>query len=638
MAEEPTYWTGREAAFQPKIVVSPADIDVSPHVAVHLPRPSLAAFWAMSALGNTLQDFARFTAQMYLINRMKNEFVPNAANLPMNLSYRVKVLELAGDLEGVKNEVLKQVNSDYDYLVYAWNAGIQTGLGGGFSSFQEQFLSSGQLLNAYGTMQYQISVAPRMRRYWMKEYSPTVPNTSMAFNLLRRGAITEKQFVEYASYDGWHPDIIRYLKAVWKAIPNENTAFRMMMRGAIDQKTKEDYYFANSWEKEDFDKLDTIYQWLPNAREGFTLFKRGQITEKGMTSYFRAQGFMPFYDKVLPKIWERLPTPRDAFTMLIRGVIEKDDFDRYVKANEWEEGSADRLFSMFTNLPNSHEAFTLYRRGKIGASGLTTLIKADGYSPTFQKIVPSLYERIPHPRDAFNALMRGYIDKKKFDNWIYQNEWTTGMADFLYEIYTKLPSPHEAFYMWTKNIITLKQRDELYKANGYDSEWHNQMTANYYYVPTVYDLTRIADYVEMDLIWATKILKERGLRDRDISKITAMLKIRPLRDEIRRQIAIWVKRYRYGWVTPTQLEEALQEYWVSGYIQATEKTLIVEEAELNYEDELMTEKIEIYSWYYKTAVISEEELLQDFLDLGIREEKANLMVEVLKAQGYYGYY
>jgi len=634
LAEEPTYYTGREQALQPKIVVAPADVDVSPHVSVHMKGPSLAAFWAMSALGNSIQDFAKFMAQIHLINRMKGEFVPNAANLPMSFSYEAKKLSL----DELASAVLKKINSDYDYLVYAWNTGIQTGLGGGFSSFQEQFLASSQLLNSYGTMQYQISVAPRMRRYWMKEYTPTVPNTSMAFNLLRRGLISATQFAEYASYDGWDNKDIEFLKGLWKAIPNENTAFRMFARGAIDQKTKEAFYYANAWEPKDYAKLDAIYEWLPNAREAFTLFKRGEITDIVMKGLMLNQGYSERWTDFLPSLYERIPTPRDAFSMYMRGAISESQFDKYVEGNEWEEGSEARLWAIFQNLPNSREAFTLFRRGKIDAATLTKLYQADGYMPTYQKIVSSLFERIPMPKDAFNALMRGYIDRKQFDSYISQNEWQEGMAGLLYEIYTRLPSANMAFYMWKKDLISLAQRDELYRAAGYEEAWFKNLTANFEYSPTVYDLTRIADYVEIDTIWATRIMRERGLRDSDISKIVKMLKIRPLRDEIRRQLTLWVKRYRLGWATPTQLDAALQEYLEDGYIQATEKTLITEEAELNYEDELMEEKIDIYSWYFKTAVITEEELLEDFLDLGIREEKANLMVELLKAQGYYGYY
>jgi len=543
----------------------------------------------------------------------------------------------AGDI-GDMGLLFDYVYDFYDKLLYNWRQGFISGDGAAFSGFMEKMIGADQFLYSLIDLRWQLSVTPRMKRNWMNFYRPSVPDTRMAFNLMRRGKISDNNFKTFASYDGWGDSYIDYLKALWRNVPNENTAFRMFARGAIDSKTKEAFYYANSWEQEDFKKLDLIYQWLPNAREAFSLFKRGAIGDQVKAWLYHAQGYMPDWHSFLDKTWQRLPTPRDAFTMYMRDTITEEEFDNYVEANEWEEGSAARLWNILQNLPNSQQAFRLFRRGKISSADLTALFKADGYMPTYQKIVSSLYERIPMPRDAFNALMRGFIDRKQFDTLISMNEWQDGMADFLYEIYLRQPSPHEAFYMWTKNIITLKQRDELYKANGYDSEWHNKMTANYYYVPTVYDLTRIADYVEMDLIWATKILKERGLRDKDISKITAMLKIRPLRDEIRRQIAIWVKRYRYGWVTPTQLEASLQEYLEGGYIQATEKTLTVEEAELNYEDELMTEKIEIYSWYYKTAVISEEELLEDFLDLGIREEKANLMVEVLKAQGYYGYY
>jgi len=634
--EEPTYYTGRppEGMIQPKIVVAPADIDISPQVSVHMKGPPLAAFWAMSSLGHSIQDFAKFTAQLTLINRLKNEFIPNAANFPMALCNEAKRL----GLDDLASAVLKRINSDYDYLMYAWNTGIETGLGASFSSAQEQFMNSGQLLYAYGAMQYQVSIAPRMRRYWMKEYTPTIPNTSMAFNLMRRGVIGDADFKTYASYDGWDSKGIDQIKKLWKAIPNENAAFRMFARGKMTWQELEKTYYANSWEKEDFDKLNGLYEWLPNAYEGFRLFKRGHIKEDKMHGFFSSQGYMAASWDYLPKMWERLPMPHDAFNMMMRGAIKQEDFNKYVEANEWEDGSAERLVSIFQNLPSAKQAFTLFKRGVLKKDAMTTLMQADGYMPVWQKALPSLFERIPHPKDAFNAFMRGKIDKKAFDKWVVANEWYEGGSSFLYDIYTRLPSIREAFYMWAKGIIDTNQRDQLYLAAGYDKEWHSKLTENEYYIPTVYDLTRIADFVEIDSIWATKILKERGVRDRDITKILAMLKIRPLRDEIRRQIALWVYRYRMGWASAVELEAALQAYLDGGFIQSTEKDFTVQEAELNYEDELMYEKIQIYSWYFKTAVISEEELLQDFLDLGIREEKANLMVEGLKAQGYYGYY
>jgi hypothetical protein len=599
-------------------------------------KPFLSTGFAYSALSQVLGEVAQWGQRAVIVERI-NE-LRYGLDTMLASGFEIATSQVAGGEMGNVTALRADLKRLYDGFLDNWQKGVVSGDGASFSSYMEQMAGTGQAFSAYKNLMFQASVVPRMRRYWMASYSPTVPDERMAWTMFRRGILKEDDFTRYCQFEGWEPKKVEWLKGAFKAIPNENAAFRMFARGKITWQQLEKAYYANSWEKEDFDKLNGLYEWLPNAREGFALFKRGHIKEDKMHGFFSSQGYMKDSWDYLPKMWERLPTPRDAFEMMMRGAIKQEDFDKYVEANEWEDGSAERLVSIFQNLPGAKQAFTLFKRGVLKKDAMTTLMQADGFMPVWQKALPSLFERIPHPKDAFNAFMRGKIDKKAFDKWVVANEWYEGGSDFLYDIYTRLPSIREAFYMWAKGIIDTNQRDQLYLAAGYDKEWHSKLTENEYYIPTVYDLTRIADFVEIDSIWATKILKERGVRDRDITKILAMLKIRPLRDEIRRQIALWVYRYRMGWASAVELEAALQAYLDGGFIQSTEKDFTVQEAELNYEDELMYEKIQIYSWYFKTAVISEEELLQDFLDLGIREEKANLMVEGLKAQGYYGYY
>jgi len=598
-----------------------------------LQRPSYFTYSVMNAAAQGVQDIIRALISGTAIDNQRAQ-LPSLVNWSSVISNLAKTRtpdELATDISGA-------IQSDFQILMDAWKAGIGAGIGSSLAQWGEQFMNTGNLVYAYCALQYQTSVIPRMRRYWMSKYTPAVPDTSMAYRLFLRKHISEARFREYAGYDGWDTEGTNFLMELWKQVPNERASFRMLMRGAIDYKQFKDHVRINNWAEGWDTKLYQIFEWLPNARQAFTLYRRGKIDQASEHTLMKAQGFDGKWHDPLERLYERIPLPRDAFNMFMRGAITEDAFDKYIEANEWEDGSAARLWAIYQDLPEERQAFTLWKRGAIKKADMEALFRADGYMSKYDMLLPKLFERIPHPRDAFNALMRGVIDRNKFNYWVQANEWQDGSADFLYDIYNRLPSYREAFYMWMKGLIKTDKRDWLYSASGFDKEWHQLLTDNNYYVPTVYDLTRIADYVEISSIWATKILKERGLRDTDIAKIIAMLKIRPLRDEIRRQIAIWVKRYRYGWVTPTQLKEALQEYLEDGYIQETEKTLTTEEAELNYEDELMKEKINIYSWYYKTAVITEEELLEDFLDLGIREEKANLMVELLKAQGYYGYY
>jgi len=596
-------------------------------------RPSYGEYAVMNAIVHGVQDFAQAVLQGTVIDNRRAELPGIAAWTHLLADWAKRV-----SLDELQKGIRQKIHDDWQILLNVWKGGIGVGMGSSLMQWGSQFLNTQQLVYAYSTIPYQVSIIPRMRRYWMSQFTPAVPDASMAWILFRRGIIKDIDFAEYASYDGWDKIGIDFLKSVWKQIPNEHTAFRMMMRGAIDKAQKDQIYYANAWESEWNDKLDAIYQWLPNAREAYTLFRRGTLKEDEMNSLIQAQGFMPVWNTVLPRLWERIPMPRDAFTALMRGKIDKKDFAKWVESNEWQKGMDEFLYGIYTQLPNSRQAFTLYKRDVIDEAEMKSLFKADGFDEEWLPYISDLFMRIPHPRDAFNAFMRGKITRDDFTKYVEENEWAEGMDTFLYDIYQRLPSAHEAFYMWVKGLITWHKRNELYKANGYDEAYRDVLTANYYYIPTVYDLTRIADFVEVDAIWATKILTERGLRASDISKILKMLKVRPLRDEIRRQIAIWVKRYRYGWATATQLDDALQDYLENGFIQSTEKDFTIQEAELNYEDELMEEKIDIYSWYFKTAIISEEELLEDFLDLGIREEKANLMVELLKAQGYYGYY
>lgn len=151
-------------------------------------------YGALTSVASSIGDLAKLAAQMTLINRMKNEFIPNAANFPSDLSTRAVNLSL----KDLASEVLKKVNSDYDYLTYAYNTGLQTGLGAGFASYQKQFMQSGILLQAYDTLQYQISVIPRMRRHWLSQYTPSVPDSRMAFYLWHRQAIKETDFDQYA--------------------------------------------------------------------------------------------------------------------------------------------------------------------------------------------------------------------------------------------------------------------------------------------------------------------------------------------------------------------------------------------------------------------------------------------------------
>ena len=241
---------------------------------------------------------------------------------------------------------------------------------------------------------------------------------------------------------------------------------------------------------------------------------------------------------------------------------------------------------------------------------------------------------VPGGGMAWVLYRRGSFTESQYFRHMAWDGWARDQAELVQAAMEHLPNPREAFYLWAKGLIPEETRNRLYFAGGFNSEWHSIMTDNYYYTPTIYDLTRMADYIELDQIWALDMMKKRGVRDRDRAKIWEMLELRPVRDEVRSLTFKWAWRYKFGRCSMDKLSDELLDL----KIRPKEKELLLKKAQMDYEDELIDEWIEILRWRFRTALISEDEFMKGLIDLGIRDEKANLIVELEKAKGYYGYY
>lgn len=249
---------------------------------------------------------------------------------------------------------------------------------------------------------------------------------------------------------------------------------------------------------------------------------------------------------------------------------------------------------------------------------------------------------VPGGAIAWTLFRRGEIARSQYETYMAYDGWSKENADLLVKAMQMSPSPAEAFYLWCKGLITETERDLIYFANGWDDEWHTKITANLQYSPSIYDLTRIADYVELDQTWALDKMKKRGVSDADRAKFWEMLKIRPLREEIAKLTTKALYARQYGYWSHDDLDEYWAEMQSDGYIKATERSLLNTYGDLAYDIELKEEWIEILRWRFRTATITEEQFLEGLVDpdgpVAMQEEKANLIVETEKARGYIGYY
>lgn len=289
-------------------------------------------------------------------------------------------------------------------------------------------------------------------------------------------------------------------------------------------------------------------------------------------------------------------------------------------------------------MPNTSLAFSLWKKDFIKEVDFETLAAYEGWPKKYIDKLKFALGSYPSAHMAYRLWARGFMPEETYKTYLRYAGWpefkTHGWDQAFKVLYAWWPSAYEAFFMWKKGIINLAERNKYYKGQGYPASLYNKITKNFEYVPTLYDLIRIADYQEVDLIWATRIMLERGMKTKDIAKFIEYLKYRPLRDEVRNLTNQLIWRYQFGRITPVAFATELDALPIG----VTEKALITDYAEMRYEDELITEQMFILKWQFRMGWITEANYLAGLISLGIREEKANLIVEQEKAQGYFGYY
>jgi len=241
---------------------------------------------------------------------------------------------------------------------------------------------------------------------------------------------------------------------------------------------------------------------------------------------------------------------------------------------------------------------------------------------------------VPDVSMAWKAYREKIIGWPQFKTYAAYDGWSADDCDLLNEVWNREPGSFDAFTMWRKGLIKKEQRDAFYFMEGWEPDFYETLTSHYYYAFSPYELARMADFVELDQTWALKKLRSARLNDEDSTKMWQMLQLRPLREEVRSLTSKWTWRRRMGRATEDEISNAFIGYGV----KAKERELLIEKANLDYEDELVNEWVDIYTWRFRTRVITEAEFLAALIDLGINEEKSNAIVELEKAKGYTGYY
>ena len=285
----------------------------------------------------------------------------------------------------------------------------------------------------------------------------------------------------------------------------------------------------------------------------------------------------------------------------------------------------------------SGSMFAQYVEGLMQSGTLLRLYKGSAYTlgvgPWIQRYwLARFTPNMPDPHDAFLLERHGQISRAEYNDALLKKGWSGKWFDKFYEVWTKHPDLYLSFSMFNRGLITDTTLTTWIKSEGFSDTDVPKIKSGLYRTPTLGELIRISDFVELSSVYLGEKLKWAGYKDTDIPLLTSALIKRPLREETRKLITQYTWEYQRGRIT----NEALQNAFAELSLLPMETYLDLLNAEEVWTQQLINEELQTieYRVYKKDpGFLTIANIKTAIEDLGINEEMSN----ALAAQYYYHY-
>jgi hypothetical protein len=185
------------------------------------------------------------------------------------------------------------------------------------------------------------------------------------------------------------------------------------------------------------------------------------------------------------------------------------------------------------------------------------------------------------------------------------------------------PDPITLFGLYTRGYITKDQlKSELAYVTGYPDKYIDGLIDIFSYNPTVFELLRMADYVELSEEFIRKTLSIQGIKEPYFSVLVTLIKRRPLREETRINVTQLITAYSKGYISRSFLSTALDNLG----LQPKEKELMLMYADNKRTYEIIEERIYILRTAYQKGLIDKSTLDKELTKLGLDREWINLII------------
>jgi hypothetical protein len=185
------------------------------------------------------------------------------------------------------------------------------------------------------------------------------------------------------------------------------------------------------------------------------------------------------------------------------------------------------------------------------------------------------------------------------------------------------PDPITLFGLYTRGYITREQlKSELAYVTGYPDKYIDGLIDIFEYNPSLFDLLRMADFVELTDEFIEESLRILGVKEKYKDIIKTLIKRRPLREEVRANVSQLITAYSKGYISRTFLSTALDNLG----LQSKEKELMLMYADNKRTYEIIEERVYILRTAYQKGLIDKSTLDRELTKLGLDREWINLII------------
>jgi len=368
-------------------------------------------------------------------------------------------------------------------------------------------------------------------------------------------------------------------------------------------------------------------------------FGMGTITGTPIMVMLETGLFRPlryYYNKTFAPY---IPDARDLIDLARKGLLEADAYFEAMREQGYNEQWSEKMLKASFEVPGLGELTEMLWRGAITMEQWEEALRFSGMREDFIEPLKALIPRIPGPSDLIRFVVREVITTDDFKAWMAKQGYDEFWSKAYWEAHWELPAFGLLREAWWRDVITTEEFRKYVVWHDYKPEPRpgisksdlDILEAMSWEIPTRIDARWMYEQGVIDDEGLDRLLKWTGLHPEWRPKVVEAQARQVLSAETEALIRELMKDYRDGWITRDDFMAAMEDLGLAPRL----REFWLKRAEVIAERERREEMVKAIIEAFRVGVIDDQTLKQQLMELGMVEEKAELIrqLEVLKKIG-----